>query len=189
MGGRTRLTASPQVPDHEVVFAVDHLRTAQVTVVVPLYNYSQYICEALDSVSKQTLQELDLVVIDDCSTDNSLEVVLSWARSNVNRFNRISILRNHANSGLGLTRNVGFDAAETRFVLPLDADNRLLPGCAAACLEAAQTSGAAFAYPLIKTFGAVEELRGGADWEPLQTSRSATTSMPWPSFPKPCGPE
>jgi glycosyltransferase involved in cell wall biosynthesis/SAM-dependent methyltransferase len=171
--GRTQPSTPPRVPEHEVVFAVDHLRTALVTVAVPLYNYAQYIGEALDSVATQTLQELDLVVIDDCSTDDSLAVALGWARANINRFNRISILRNHANSGLGLTRNVGFDAAETKFVLPLDADNRLLPDCAVACLKAAQSSGAAFAYPLIKTFGAVEELRrgqflGGADWDPMR---------------------
>jgi GT2 family glycosyltransferase/glycosyltransferase involved in cell wall biosynthesis len=165
---RARLSPSPQIPEHEVVFTVDHLGAAEVTIAVPLYNYAQYLGEALDSVAKQTLQELDLVVIDDCSTDDSLRVAVSWAKSNVERFNRISILRNHANSGLGLTRNVGFEAAETRYVLPLDADNRLLSGCAAACLEAAQRSGAAFVYPLIKTFGAVEELRGGADWEPLR---------------------
>jgi cellulose synthase/poly-beta-1,6-N-acetylglucosamine synthase-like glycosyltransferase len=103
--GRTRPSTPPNLPHHEVIFAVDHLRTAQVTVVVPLDNYAEFINEALASVAAQTLHEIDLVVIDDCSTDDSLEIALSWARSNVNRFNRISVLRNHANSGLGLTRN------------------------------------------------------------------------------------
>jgi glycosyltransferase involved in cell wall biosynthesis/SAM-dependent methyltransferase len=158
----------PRVPDHEVVFEVDHLGTAHVTVVVPLYNYAGFIGEALASVAAQTLRELDLVVIDDRSTDDSLSVAVDWAQNNVTRFNRISVLRNLANSGLGLTRNVGFDKAETPFVLPLDADNRLLPGCATACLDTAQATGAAFSYPIIKEFGGAEGLRGGSGYDPVR---------------------
>jgi glycosyltransferase involved in cell wall biosynthesis/uncharacterized protein YbaR (Trm112 family) len=162
----------PSVPEHEVIFQRDHLRSAQVTVVVPLYNYAAHIGEALDSVAAQTIPELDLVVIDDCSTDDSLSIALSWARANAHRFNRISILRNRGNCGLGLTRNAGFDVAETPFVLPLDADNRLLPSCAAACLETIQRTGAAFAYPLIKTFGLVDELRGVEEYDPVRLSNA-----------------
>jgi SAM-dependent methyltransferase len=158
----------PCVPDHEVVFEVDHLGTAQVTVVVPLYNYAGFVGEALASVAAQTLRELDLVVIDDRSTDDSLSVAVDWAQNNVTRFNRISVLRNLANSGLGLTRNVGFDKAETPFVLPLDADNKLLPGCAAACLETAKVNGAAFTYPIIKKFGDAEGLMGVWGYDPVR---------------------
>jgi glycosyltransferase involved in cell wall biosynthesis len=161
----------PHIPDHELVFEVDHLRLAQVTVVVPLYNYARFVIEALDSVAAQTLQELDLIVIDDRSTDDSLRVVLSWARANAARFNRIAVLQNRVNSGLGSTRNIGFDTAETPFVLTLDADNRLLPGCAAACLETIQTPGTAFAYPVIKRFGAVEESWMGVfGYDPVRLS-------------------
>jgi glycosyltransferase involved in cell wall biosynthesis len=158
----------PLLPKHEVVFETDHLGAAQVTVVVPLYNYAELVGEALNSVAAQTLRGLDLIVIDDSSTDDSLLVALDWARANATRFDRICVVRNRANVGLGATRNVGFDLAETPFVLPLDADNRLLPGCVAACLETIQTTGAAFAYPQIKTFGAVEELRGVPGYDPVR---------------------
>jgi glycosyltransferase involved in cell wall biosynthesis/SAM-dependent methyltransferase len=158
----------PTFPAHEIVFRVDHLDTAQVTVAVPLYNYAEYVREALDSVRAQTLQRIDLVVIDDNSTDNSLSVALDWVKANVTRFNRVSILHNCANSGLGLTRNLGFEAAETPFVLPLDADNRLLPDCAAACLKKVEATGAAFAYPVIKEFGEREGLIGVSDYDPVR---------------------
>jgi glycosyltransferase involved in cell wall biosynthesis/SAM-dependent methyltransferase len=160
----------PNIPDHEVVFETDHLRLAQVTVIVPLYNYASFVIEALDSVVGQTIRELDLIVIDDRSTDESLGVVLSWAKANATRFNRISVLQNQVNSGLGSTRNVGFDAAETPFVLALDADNRLLPDCAANCLDAALSTGAAFAYPIIKQFGGAQEWMGVTGYDPVRLS-------------------
>jgi glycosyltransferase involved in cell wall biosynthesis len=158
--------AEPPLSDHEVVFEADCLGTAEVTVVMPLYNYAGYVEEALDSVRAQTLAVLDLVVVEDCSTDDSLAVALCWVQSNAARFNRVILLRNCANSGLARTRNTGFDAAETPYVLALDADNRLLPECAAACLRTAQDTGAAFAYPAIRKFGASQDLMGTQDYDP-----------------------
>jgi glycosyltransferase involved in cell wall biosynthesis/SAM-dependent methyltransferase/uncharacterized protein YbaR (Trm112 family) len=165
---RIGCVAMPTLPEQEIVFRVDHLDTAHVTVIVPLYNYARFISEALDSVRAQTLEKIDLVVIDDNSTDDSLSVALDWVKANTTRFNRISILHNRANSGLGLTRNVGFDAAETPFVLPLDPDNRLLPECAAGCLETLQATGAAFAYPVLKEFGEKNGLMGASDYDPVR---------------------
>ncbi|OYX34662.1 MAG: hypothetical protein B7Y99_05020 [Caulobacterales bacterium 32-69-10] len=118
---------TPQIPAHEVLFEHDRLGPARVTVVIPLYNYANHVVEALESVRGQTMREVDLIVVDDGSTDASVEVALAWMRQHVLSFNRVLLLRNLANSGLALTRNVGFACADTPFVLPLDADNRLLP--------------------------------------------------------------
>jgi O-antigen biosynthesis protein len=142
-----------QIPDSDVMFMADALGIAEVTVIVPLYNYAGMIVEALDSVHAQTLRPLDLVIVDDCSTDASLDVALDWARRHAPRFNRVTVRRNRANAGLGLTRNAGFAAAETQYVLPLDADNRLLPACCETLLRAAEASRAAFVYPVIERFG------------------------------------
>jgi len=160
-----------QVPPHDVLFKIDHLGSAKVTIMIPLYNYAKFICEALESVAAQTLPDLDLIVVDDHSTDRSLLLVLEWAEMNAERFNRVSILRNRVNSGLGLTRNVGFDASDTPFVLALDADNRLLPDCAAACLAAAEATDAAFAYPVIRQFGATHGLMGTWPFDPVRLSQ------------------
>ena len=158
--------AEPPLSDHEVVFESDCLGTAEVTVVMPLQNYAGYVEEALDSVRAQTLALIDLVVVEDRSTDDLLAVALRWVQSNAARFNRVILLRNCANSGLARTRNTGFDAAETPYVLALDADNRLLPECAAASLRTAQETGAAFAYPTIRKFGASQDLLGTQDYDP-----------------------
>jgi GT2 family glycosyltransferase/glycosyltransferase involved in cell wall biosynthesis len=150
----------PMVPEHEIVRAYDSLRPAEVTVVIPLYNYAQYVVDALDSVYAQTLPVIDLVVVDDASSDASLSVAEDWLAKHEQRFGRALLIRNRANAGLGFTRNVGFANAETRYVLPLDADNVLLPDCAARCLQAIEASGAAFAYPSLQLFGELDEKTG-----------------------------
>jgi SAM-dependent methyltransferase len=101
-----------------------------------------------------------LVVVDDCSTDDSLNVVVRWAERHRDRFNRLLVLQNERNVGLGPTRNSGFDAAESQYVLPLDADNRLLPDCCAMLLRTLDGSGASFAYPTIRKFGGSTDVIG-----------------------------
>jgi glycosyltransferase involved in cell wall biosynthesis len=160
--------ALPLVPDSEVVFEADTLGDADVTVIIPLFNYALHVEEALESVRAQSLTPLDLVVVDDGSTDASLEVARAWITRHAARFNRVLLLRNRANAGLGLTRNAGFAHAETPYVLPLDADNRLLPACCATLLAAARRTGAAFVYPVIRKFGDISELIGTVPYAPAR---------------------
>jgi GT2 family glycosyltransferase/glycosyltransferase involved in cell wall biosynthesis len=148
-----RRAALPLIPESETLVAQDRQEMAEVTVVVPLHDYADTIVEALESVRAQSLNLLDLVVVDDASSDASGEVARAWMAKNAERFGRIVLLRNHRNQGLATTRNAGFAAAETPFVLPLDADNRLLPDCAEKCLDAIKRTGAAFVYPALEKFG------------------------------------
>ncbi|HEY6433888.1 MAG TPA: glycosyltransferase [Acetobacteraceae bacterium] len=161
-------TGKIPLPATEVTFAADRLGEAEATVVVPLYNYAHYVEEALASVRAQTIPLLDLVLVDDASTDESLAVATRWARANADRFNRVLVLRNSTNAGLALTRNAGFNASETKYILPLDADNRLLPRCLEACLSAAHKSSAAFIYPEIKCFGDTDGVIGAESFSPMR---------------------
>ena len=154
------------IPAGQVVFNVDSLRRSEVTVAIPLHDYAHTILKTLESVRAQSLAELDLVIIDDASTDRSLEVALGWTRAYAGRFNRVSVIRNHANAGLGSTRNAAFSAAETPYVLPLDADNLLRPRCCQELLAAMQRSGCAFAYPVIQEFGGRTGLMGTDPYHP-----------------------
>ena len=157
-----------RLPESEVVFVADRLGQADATVVIPIYNYRQYVIEALASVLDQTATALDLVIVDDASTDGSLEVSAEWARAQAERFNRVVVLHNRSNAGLALSRNAGFDTAETPYVLPLDADNRLLPRCVEACLDVVRQSGATFAYPSIRWFGGEQKVIDAAPFEPMR---------------------
>ncbi len=158
----------PEIPESETVFAHDAMAQALVTVVVPLYNYAHHVIETLDSIKAQTLEALDLVIVDDRSTDDGLKLAEAWLAANRTRFGRALLLRNQRNSGLGPTRNAGFVAAETRFVMPFDADNILLAPCIARCLAALEESGAAFAYPSLQTFGAEEKIFSDLPYDPIR---------------------
>ena len=98
-----------------------------ITVVIPCYNASLYIEETIDSVIEQTFANWELILVDDCSTDNSYEVI-SRKIANFNdekksKDQRIVLLKNEANSGAAKTRNNGIDAARGRFIAFLDADD------------------------------------------------------------------
>jgi len=136
----------------EVIFEHDNGRASDVTVVIPSYNYSHFLPETLDSAARQTLDDIDLVIVDDHSTDDSLSVAKDWLERNHARFNRTLLLRNVQNSGLGASRNVGFNVAETPWIMTLDADNRLLPECCLKLLRAAKREHSEFAYCYMQQF-------------------------------------
>jgi glycosyltransferase involved in cell wall biosynthesis len=150
------------------VFRHDTLRPSRASVVVPLYNYANYVIETLDSIAAQTLTDLDLVVVDDCSADDSLARAEEWFARHHQRFNRALLLTNEVNAGLARTRNAGFAFAETPFVMPFDADNVMLPDCLARCLEAIESSGAAFVYPTLECFGAEEGIFANLPYDPIR---------------------
>jgi cellulose synthase/poly-beta-1,6-N-acetylglucosamine synthase-like glycosyltransferase len=101
---------------------------ADMAVVVTNYNYENYIIRALESVYNQTyLRPLELIIIDDCSTDNSVAVITDWVQRYKTRFAYVALYSTGENSGLSRARNLGFTATFARLVMVLDADNYLLP--------------------------------------------------------------
>ncbi len=165
--GAYRGAGLPEVPDSRVLFAHDALGEARVTVGMTSYNYEAHLEEALDSVLAQTVEPLDLVVVDDGSRDGSVALLLDWAECNRLRFNRLRILRTVANAGLGGARNVVFDQAETPWITVLDSDNRLAPEACARMLAALDAEPlAAFAYPRIRQFGGSDTVMGAAPFDP-----------------------
>ena len=156
----------PKVYPSDIVLEQDRHCDAQVTVIIPLYNYANYVLEALESVREQTLDPLDLVVVDGCSTDNSLGVAKAWLERNAARFNRVLLLKNRANYGLAFCRNSGFDAADSQYVLPLDADNKLLPNCCEELLRTILAKRSAYVYPSIRHFGGSTSLISNLPYDP-----------------------
>lgn len=158
----------PQIPVFEVIVESGSRAQCDVAVVVPLHNYAQFVEEALDSVRRQSLARKELIVIDDCSTDDSLAVARRWIERHRSELTYVALLKNRENSGLALTRNAGFAFAEARFILPLDADNVLEPHCLERCLAAIKTSGAAVAYPTIVRFGDGVGFVSASSWCPAR---------------------
>ena len=161
----SRAAVRPEVFPYDTVFERDALGSADVTVVVPLHDGERDVLEALDSVHQQSLRSLDLVVVDNGSTDRSLELATTWAEEKAARFNRIVVVKNRSTDGLARCRNSGFDAAEAPYVLPLDACNRLLPHCCERLLTALRSSRSAFAYGTIRRTGDDTSLVSGLPYE------------------------
>ena len=92
-----------------------------VSVVVPMFNAAKFISQTLESLLYQTLKNFEVVVVDDCSTDNSVAVVESFSE----RFNgRLKIVKLPKNTGTpGLPRNVGIQLARGKYISFLDCDD------------------------------------------------------------------
>ncbi|MGI4748938.1 MAG: glycosyltransferase [Janthinobacterium lividum] len=166
--GEYRTRALPEIPDSDSLYSYDALGEARVTVGMTSYNYEAHIGEALNSVLAQTIDAIDLVVVDDGSSDGSVSLLLDWAERHRMRFNRLRILKTRRNAGLGGARNVVFDQTETPWIMVLDSDNRLVPEACARLLMALDAEPlAAFAYPRIRQFGTGEALMGEAQFDPF----------------------
>jgi glycosyltransferase involved in cell wall biosynthesis len=125
---------------------------ASVTVTITLYNYSRFIGATLDSVVAQSLGPLQLVVVDDASSDDSVDEVLKHLENSHARFERAEVARLTSNRGLAGCRNAAVDLARTPYCFILDADNLLYPRAIERCLEALEISEAGAAYAQCETF-------------------------------------
>ena len=90
----------------------------KVSVVMPIYNAGDYLTRAIGDVLSQTLSELELICVNDGSTDNSLSIVKSFMKKD----QRIKLI-NEKNAGTSVARNVGLEAASGQYIIFLDADD------------------------------------------------------------------
>lgn len=91
----------------------------KVSVIIPIYNVEQYLEACLKSVVEQTLREIEIICIDDCSTDGSMEVARKFAVAD----QRIILLEHDVNKGLSAARNTGLSAAKGEYIYFLDSDD------------------------------------------------------------------
>jgi succinoglycan biosynthesis protein ExoO len=93
------------------------MRQPTVSVIIPAYNVEAYLAAALDSVLAQTYQDTEILVVDDCSTDRTVEVAERYPDE------RVRVLRNARNQGPSQSRNVAIDQARGEWIAILDADD------------------------------------------------------------------
>lgn len=93
----------------------------KVSVVIPVYNMEKYIEQCLDSVLGQTLQEIELVCVNDGSTDNSLQILEQYQKKS----DKVCII-NQENQGVGKARNKGIEEASGEYVVFMDPDDYYL---------------------------------------------------------------
>jgi|SRR6185312_3581193 len=101
-----------------------------VSVVIPCYNNGKYLADALDSVLAQIYSAWECIIVDDGSTDNSKEVALTYIGKD-SRFKYI----HQQNSGVSIARNNGISNANGKYILPLDADDKIASQYIAEAIE------------------------------------------------------
>lgn len=93
----------------------------KVTVLMPVYNGEKYLRKAIDSILNQTFTEFEFLIVDDGSTDNSVEIINSYQNS------RINLVKNDKNEGLVYTLNRGLSLAKGEYIARMDCDDISLP--------------------------------------------------------------
>lgn len=97
------------------------MSTPAVTVLMPVYNTEKYLREAMDSILQQTFTDFEFLIIDDCSTDSSPQILASYTDA------RIRIVRNEKNMGMSATLNRGIELCRTELIARMDADDISYP--------------------------------------------------------------
>jgi glycosyltransferase involved in cell wall biosynthesis len=124
-----------------------------VSVIIPVYNYERYLGEAIESVLNQTYKHLEVIVVDDGSTDQSGEVARSFAGRGVRYWPQV-----HA--GIGPARNKGVELAQGEFLAFLDSDDRWPLEKLERQLRSFESDPA-----LEMVFGQALQLQNGPEWE------------------------
>lgn len=89
-----------------------------VSIIMPSYNTSEYVAESIKSVLNQTYTNWDLIIVDDCSTDNSEEIIKQFTHDA-----RIRFFKNEKNSGAAISRNFALREAKGKWIAFLDSDD------------------------------------------------------------------
>lgn len=104
-------------------------QTPLVSVPIITYNSAKTIVETLDSVYNQTYKNLELIISDDCSTDNTVDICIRWLSEHENRFVRTKLITTKHNSGLSANQNNALTECRGEWIKDFDGDDIMLPHC------------------------------------------------------------
>lgn len=91
----------------------------KVSIIVPVYNTEKYLRRCLDSLVNQTLKDIEIIIIDDKSPDNSILIIKEYE----NKYDNIKVIHNKTNKGIGYNRNLGIKKASGKYIMFIDSDD------------------------------------------------------------------
>jgi Glycosyltransferases involved in cell wall biogenesis len=91
----------------------------KISIIIPVYNVEKYLAECLDSCVNQTLKDIEIICVDDCSTDNSYTTLKDYQQKD----SRIKIFRHEENKKQGTARNKGLEVATGKYIWFIDSDD------------------------------------------------------------------
>lgn len=101
------------------------MNTPNVSVIIPMHNGELYISRCIESVINQSYKNIEIIVVDDCSDDNSCKIVNDY----INEFSQIKYVKNNVCMGAASTRNLGLYLSDAQFILFLDCDDWIDLNC------------------------------------------------------------
>lgn len=146
-----------------------------VSIVMPSYNTANYIEASIESVRHQTYENWELIIVDDCSTDNTDEVVkplLSDAR--------IRYLKNEKNSGAAVSRNLALREAKGKWIAFLDSDDLWLPEKLEKQVAFMEQNGYHFSYTNYEEINMAGEKTGVRVTGPKKITKTGMFNYCWP---------
>lgn len=93
----------------------------KISVIITTFNMEKYIADCLDSVTRQTFRDIQIICVDDCSTDNTVSIIRGFQNDD----SRIKVIVNEKNKGLAYSRLIGFDNSDSKYVYIMDGDDML----------------------------------------------------------------
>lgn len=112
------------------------MQQPRVSVIIPVYNAEKYLDRCIESAVNQTYTDIEIILVNDGSADNSAVICGLWAEKD----SRIKVIHKQ-NEGAGLARNTGLDAASGDYVLFIDSDDYIQPETVEHCVSAAERDG------------------------------------------------
>lgn len=98
-------------------------KSGLVSVVISAYNYGHFITDALNALKHQTYKDIEVIVVDDFSTDDTQNIVMNWKKNNEKSFKYFTYLKLPRNCGAGWSLNIGFSISKGEFIVIHDADD------------------------------------------------------------------
>lgn len=120
----------------------------RVSIIIPIYNVAPYIKECLESVIGQSYTDLEILCIDDCSTDDSMLIVQMYSAID----SRIKIIHHEQNRGLAISRNTGLENASGKYFFFLDSDDYLVPNAIEKLVQTSKTTNSDIVLSQTNTF-------------------------------------
>lgn len=117
-----------------------------VSVIMPIYNAEKYLVSALESIFIQDYKDIEIILVDDCSRDNSEKIIVDLQKEHP----EIVYFRQSKNMGAGVSRNKALELAKGQYVAFLDSDDIWLPNKISKQIELMKSSGNPFSYTAIE---------------------------------------
>lgn len=110
----------------------------KVSIIIPVYNVAQYIIPCLDSVYNQTYKDFEVILVDDCGIDNSMDIILQYLTPE--KLQKTKIIHHEKNKGQSVARNNGIKQAKGKYILFIDSDDTISSNSLSQMINLAETN-------------------------------------------------